>query len=56
MSEQERDVFFNGRRDEDGKVATCGMINIRGIKTAEEIKATVGRLQAAPQSPFMVVS
>ncbi len=46
MSKQERDVFFNGRKDENGKTVDRGVIGIRGVKAAEEIRATMERLQA----------
>ena len=45
MSKGERDAFFNGRKDADGKTIDRGVIAIRGQKAAEEIKATMERLQ-----------
>ncbi|MBF9195586.1 DUF7696 family protein [Microvirga terrestris] len=45
MSKAERDAFFNGRKDADGKTVDRGVIGIRGLKAAEEIKATMDRLQ-----------
>ncbi|MEZ0169954.1 hypothetical protein [Microvirga sp. TS319] len=47
MSKEQRDAFFNGRKDADGKTIDRGVIAIRGPKAAEEIKATMERLQAA---------
>jgi hypothetical protein len=47
MSKEQRDAFFNGRKDENGKYIDRGVVNIRGPKAAEEIKATMERLQAA---------
>ena len=47
MSKQERDVFFNGRKDENGRSIDRGVVAIRGLKAAEEIKATMERLQMA---------
>ena len=47
MSKAERDAFFNGRKDADGKTVDRGVIGIRGLKAAEEIKATMERLQEA---------
>jgi hypothetical protein len=47
MSKAERDAFFNGRKDADGKTIDRGVIGIRGQKAAEEIKATMERLQEA---------
>ena len=46
MSKEQRDAFFNGRKDADGKTVDRGVINIRGLKAAEEIRATMERLQA----------
>jgi len=34
MSKQERDVFFNGRKDENGKTIDRGLVGIRGPKAA----------------------
>jgi hypothetical protein len=45
MSKAERDAFFTGRKDADGKTIDRGVISIRGLKAAEEIKATMERLQ-----------
>jgi len=45
MSKDERDAFFNGRKDADGRTIDRGVIGIRGLKSAEQIKATVERLQ-----------
>jgi len=47
MSKDERDAFFNGRKDADGKTIDRGVVAIRGLTSAEQIKATVERLQAA---------
>ncbi len=46
MSKSEQEVFFNGRKDEHGRTVDRGVIGIRGLKAAEEIKATMERLQA----------
>ena len=46
MSKEQRDIFFNGRKDENGRSIDRGVIGIRGPKAAEEIKATMERLQA----------
>jgi hypothetical protein len=46
MSKEQRDAFFNGRKDADGRTVDRGVIGIRGLKAAEEIKATMERLQA----------
>jgi hypothetical protein len=50
MSKQERDVFFNGRKDENGKTIDRGVVGIRGSKAAEEILATMRRLQEAREA------
>lgn len=47
MSKQERDVFFNGRKDENGRTIDRGVVGIRGPKAVEDIKAMVERLQDA---------
>ena len=47
MSKQERDVFFSGRKDENGKTVDCGVISIRGLKAAEDLKALMVWLHAA---------
>lgn len=44
---QQRDAFFNGRKDETGKTIDRGVIAIRGPKSVEQIKAMVERLQEA---------
>ena len=51
MSKEQRDAFFNGRKDADGKTVDRGVIGIRGLKAAEEIKATMERLQAIRSGP-----
>ncbi|WP_134497804.1 DUF7696 family protein [Microvirga pakistanensis] len=45
MSKEQRDAFFNGRKDQDGKTIDRGVIGIRGLKAAEEIKAVCQKLQ-----------
>ncbi|WP_262027165.1 hypothetical protein [Microvirga sp. Mcv34] len=47
MSKQERDVFFNGRKDENGKTIDRGVVGIRGPQAAEAILETARRLQEA---------
>lgn len=47
MSKEQRDTFFNGRKDENGKTVDRGVIGIRGLKAAEDLKALMERLQAA---------
>jgi len=45
MSKAERDAFFNGRKDENGKSIDRGVIAIRGVKAAETLKALMEQLQ-----------
>ena len=47
MSKEQRDVFFNGRKDADGRTLDRGVVRVRGVKAAEEIRATMERLLAA---------
>jgi hypothetical protein len=47
MSKEQRNTFFNGRKDENGKTVDRGVISIRGLKAAEDLKALMVRLQAA---------
>jgi len=51
MSKEQRDAFFNGRKDENGRSIDRGVTSIRGPKAAEEIKATMDRLQDARARP-----
>jgi hypothetical protein len=47
MSKQERDVFFSGRKDENGKTVDRGLVGVRGSQAAEKIMETARRLQEA---------
>ncbi len=47
MSKQERDVFFSGRKDENGKSVDRGVVGVRGGPAAEKIMETARRLQDA---------
>jgi len=47
MSKEQRDAFFNGRKDQDGKTIDRGLIGIRGLKAAEDLKAVCDRLLEA---------
>ncbi|WP_262031717.1 hypothetical protein [Microvirga sp. Mcv34] len=38
MSKVERDEFFNGKKDENGKTLERGLIALRGPKAAENIR------------------
>lgn len=46
MSKAERDAFFNGSSDENGRKER-GIIAIRGPKAAENLRGYMERLQAA---------
>ncbi len=50
MAKADRDAFFNGRKDENGKTIDRGVIGIRGVQGAEMIKAAMDRLEAARAS------
>jgi hypothetical protein len=50
MSKQERDVFFNGSKDENGKTVDRGLVAIRGAAAAEKIWETARQLQAAREN------
>lgn len=39
ISKEQTEVFFNGRKDENGKTLNRGLVGIRGLKAAEEIRA-----------------
>jgi hypothetical protein len=45
MSKHERDVFFSGRKDGNGKTVDRGVVGIRGAPAAEKIMETTRRLQ-----------
>jgi hypothetical protein len=47
MSKQERDWFFSGRKDENGKTVDRGIVGIRRPKAVEEIQARVRKLEEA---------
>jgi hypothetical protein len=47
MSKAERDAFFNGSTDEDGKRKERGIIAIRGAAAAELLRANMQKLQDA---------
>jgi len=47
MSKEQRDAFFYGRKDQDGKTIDRGVIGIRGPKAVEELKAYCDRLLEA---------
>jgi hypothetical protein len=50
MSKQERDVFFNGRKDENGKTIGRGLSGIRGTKAAEVMTYTFPNLMLSSRS------
>jgi hypothetical protein len=41
MSKQKRDVFFNGRKHENGKTIDRGSVGVRGPQAAEELKTLI---------------
>jgi hypothetical protein len=45
MSKEQRNTFFNGRKDENGKTVDRGVVAIRGAKAAEDLKALMERPQ-----------
>jgi hypothetical protein len=50
MSKQERDVFFNGSKDENGETVDQGLVRVRGPQAAEKILETMRRLQEASEA------
>jgi hypothetical protein len=49
MSKADGGVSFNGRKDENGKPSDRGLIGIRGLKAAEDIRTVMEQLQEAMQ-------
>ncbi len=47
MSKEQQNTFFTGRKDENGKTIVRGVIAIRGLKAAEDLRALMERLQEA---------
>ncbi|GEO18099.1 DUF7696 family protein [Microvirga aerophila] len=47
MSKAERETFFNGSTDDDGKRKERGIIAIRGVAAAENLRANMQKLQDA---------
>jgi hypothetical protein len=50
MSKQERDVFFNSRKDENGKTIDRGVVGIRRPTAAEAVLETMRQLQEAREA------
>ncbi|WP_414476246.1 hypothetical protein [Microvirga sp. M2] len=44
MSKAERDAFFNGKTDENGKTIERGIVTLRGSKAAEDLKSLMQQL------------
>jgi hypothetical protein len=44
MSKAERDAFFNGRKDENGKMIERGIVALRGETAAESLRSLMHRL------------
>jgi hypothetical protein len=42
-----RNVFFNGRKDADGRSIDRGVVSVRGVKAAAEIRAAMQKLEEA---------
>nr|WP_245435652.1 hypothetical protein [Microvirga calopogonii] len=47
MSKAERDAFFNGTKDENGKTIERGLIYLRGEKAAEDLRSRMQQLMDA---------
>ena len=47
MSKVERDAFFNGTKDENGKTIERGLIYLRGQKAAEDLRSRMQQLMDA---------
>ena len=47
MSKAEREAFFNGSTDEEGKRKERGIIAIRGLAAAEKLSGYMEKLQEA---------
>jgi hypothetical protein len=50
MSKEQRDAFFNGRKDEDGKPIDRRLVGIRGLKSAKAVMETMRKLPKARDS------
>jgi len=44
MCKVEREIFFNGQKDENGKTVERGIVFIRGAKAAEDLRSLMQRL------------
>lgn len=47
MSKVERDAFFNGTKDENGKTIERGIIFLRGVRAAEDSRSLMQQLMDA---------
>jgi hypothetical protein len=47
MSKVQREEFFNGRKDENGKLLERGIVALRGAKAAEDLRSLVQQLSDA---------
>jgi len=47
MPKEERDAFFNSRKDENGASIDRGVIAVRGLKAAKNLKALIVQLEKA---------
>jgi hypothetical protein len=50
MSKAERDAFFNGSSDADGKQRERGIVAIRGLAAAEKLRGYMQKLQDAREA------
>jgi hypothetical protein len=46
-SKVERDAFFNGTQDENGKTIERGIVILRGVKAAEDLRSLMQQLMDA---------
>jgi hypothetical protein len=44
MSKAQRDEFFNGKKDENGKLLERGIVALRGAKAAEDLRSLMQQL------------
>jgi hypothetical protein len=47
MSKVERNSFFNGTKDENGKTIERGIVVLRGVKAAEDLRSLMQQLMDA---------
>jgi hypothetical protein len=47
MAKAEREAFYNGRKDENGKTIDRGVVAIRGVAGAELVRINMQKLEEA---------